>query len=367
MNVIRLHSPVPRADIADLTSLDRKSVTNLVNELLAEGLVLEAGKRSTGKGRPLTLLEFDRTGHWTLGIALSGNDVVGELVDLYGNCVAMERIAYPLGAARADVLGATREVARRLKTSAGDRLGGTALAVPGILDLNTGVMRHSVNLPSLDGVDLRSELQDTLGSNFAFEESSRAKALAEKWFGLAKCEPDFVCIDVGPGVGAGIVQGRRVFSHGLGYVGEIGHVIIERDGRLCRCGHRGCLEAYVSDEALLRELNGQAPSREEGLEGLDPGNESIQRVLARAGYRLGFALSYLVNIVCPPLIVINGGLMRFREQVLPGIQRGLQEGALPECLERTRVAASPLVHAAALGAAACALSRLFEIEGHLYV
>jgi len=365
--VIRLHSPVARADIAELTSLDRKSITNLVTELLEEGLVLEVGKRKAGKGRPLTLLEFDRGSRLVLGIALSGNDAVGDLIDLYGNRVASERIPYALGAARTDILAATRQVASRLQTVAGGRLLGTGLAVPGIFDLDTGLMRHSVNLPSLDDVNLRTELKGALARTFALEESSRAKALAEKWFGLAKDEPHFVCIDVGSGVGAGIVQGRRLYSHGLGYVGEIGHIIIQRGGRPCRCGHRGCLEAYVSEDALLSELDGHRPPPGEGLEGLDPGNDVVYAMLKQAGYRLGFALSYLVNIICPPLIVINGPLMRFREHVLPEIERGLEEGALPECLERTRIAASSLVHAAALGAAARVLSNLFEVEGHVYV
>jgi len=367
MNVIRLHSPVPRAEIAELTSLDRKSVTNLVSEMLGESLVLEVGKRKAGKGRPLTLLEFDRGNRLVLGISLSANAAVGDLIDLYGNRVASERTCYALGAARADVLGATRQVASRLQSTAGARLQGTGLAVPGILDLDTGVMRHSVNLPSLDGVNLRAELEDALGRMFTIEESSRAKALAEKWFGLARDEPHFVCIDVGIGIGAGIVQDRRLYSHGLGYVGEIGHIIIQRDGRPCRCGHRGCLEAYVSEDALLAELNGHRLPHGKGLESLDPDSDAVCTVLKQAGYRLGFGLSYLVNIMCPPLIVVNGPLMRFREQVLPEIERGLEEGALPECLERTRIAASTLVHAAALGAAARVLSGLFEVEGHVYV
>src|SRR6185436_3751307 len=126
------------------------------------------------------------------------------------------------------------------------------------------------------------------------EEASQAKALAEKWFGFGKSARTFVCIDLSSGVGAGMVQDGRLYRGAGGYAGEIGHIRIENDGRLCRCGNRGCLEAYLSEPSLLNDLNGALRGDFSSLTEIDPSG-GAREILKLAGYRLGLGLSYLVN------------------------------------------------------------------------
>ena len=367
MNAIRVYSPVPRSEIARLLSLDRKSITNIVSELVSEGFVVEAGKRKPEKGRPLTLLEFDRRSHLVLGVSLSEAKVTGELLNFYGESLALSEAEHAFDGSLPDILEAIRTVYYSVKEAAGGRILGVGFSVPGIIDLGSGLVERSVNMSALEGVNIRSAVSDFVAEPLFLEEGSRAKALAEKWFGIGRESRTFVCVDLGIGIGAGIVLDGRLYADGMTFVGEIGHTIVERGGRACRCGHRGCLEAYLSDAVLLAEINEAVAGDYSGLDEVDEVPQPAERVLRDAGRRLGFALSYLVNIICPPLLVLNGGLMRFQDLVMPEVFAGIEEGALGGCLERTRIVASELKNSAALGAGARALSEHFEVEGHFYV
>jgi len=369
MNAIRVHSPVPRAEIARLTSLDRKSITNVVCELIDQGIVVEVGKRTTGKGRPLTLLEFDRKANLVLGICVAETKITGKLLNLYGEPVALNEKRFPFDGSLKEILAAIKAVYRNSKRAAGGRITAVGISVPGIIDLKEGLVHRSVNIRCLEGVNIKDAAGAFMDEPVSLEEGSRSKALAEKRFGIAREVATFVCVDLGIGIGAGLVQERRLYVSDTAPVGEIGHIIVDRRGRRCRCGHRGCLEAYLSDVVILDEINKAAGTAFRELDEIQNVDRTVGRILRSASRKLGFALSCVVNMICPSLLVINGPLVnkRFRHVVMPEIQRGLEEGTLPECLQRTRIAPWDVEHAAALGAAARVMSELFEVEGHCYV
>lgn len=223
-------------------------------------------------------------------------------------------------------------------------------------------MLRSVNMPSLAGVSLLS-LFDKAPQPAVIEEASRAKALAEKWFGVARQSADFVCIDLGIGIGAGIILNGHL--HNAPHSGEIGHIVIREGGRECLCGHHGCLEAYISERVLCEELSQTEGRKLSSLTQLcaTPSPASCTR-LEEAGYSLGLALAGLVNILCPPLIVLSGNITRFLPIISPGMERGLSEAALPACLRNVIVKSSSFTPglSGALGAAAAAMSQVFEVS-----
>jgi predicted NBD/HSP70 family sugar kinase len=227
-------------------------------------------------------------------------------------------------------------------------------------------MIGTVNLPALNGLNLPFELGSVIRGRIVLEESSQAKALAEKWFGLGKSARSFVCVDLSVGVGAGIMQDGRLNRGSGGYAGEIGHICIEPNGRPCRCGNRGCLETYLSERAVLKDVNTGQHSQLSRIAQIDPGSKAGE-ILKLAGYRLGIGLSYLVNLLCPTLIVLNGNLMRFHTLLAPEIQRGVRQQSLAACAAQTSIVPSQLQHASALGAASLVLSEVFEVQGHYYV
>ncbi|OGV67413.1 MAG: hypothetical protein A3K19_23510 [Lentisphaerae bacterium RIFOXYB12_FULL_65_16] len=367
LDAIRLNSPISRSQIAVRVDLDRKSITNLISELIDEGLVVEVGKRRTEKGRPLTLLQLDGREHWVLGISLAENRVSGQIMDLYGH--AAQVCAHPF--ALDSGLGAIMEVVlatyAELKADAPGRAVGVGLAVPGILDPGTSVVHRSVNIPALNGINIRAAVEAFIPEPVFVEEATRAKTLAEKWFGVGREVASFASVDLGIGIGAGLVHNRQLHGDGIQFAGELGHIIIEPGGAPCRCGHHGCLEAYVSDRVLLERINRSESKKWRDLRSVDASRPRVATVLREAGYRVGLALAYLVNIVGPPVLVLNGDLMQFADLVLPEVERGIAAGALPACAERVRVLRSELEEAAALGAGTRVLSEYFEVKGHYWV
>jgi len=367
LDAIRRHRPISRSALADRLELDRKSITNLVSELLRDGLVVETGTVRAERGRPLTMLALRPDTHWAGGMSVQADAVSGVLLDVGGErrWTAHEPLA--AGGALEAVVAAVQGIYARMGEVAEGRLRGVGLAVPGIVDTVSGEVRRSVNLPVLEGAGLRQLFGGFVREPLHLEENSRAKALAEKWFGAAREVSSFVCVDLGMGIGAGLVQDRRLYAPAGGYAGEIGHVRVDPDGPPCRCGRRGCLEACISERVLVQRVREAGDGGCQRLADVrDPG-PAVRAVLEEAGYRLGLALAYVVNILCPPLIVLNGSLVRCAEVVMPAVERGLREAALAECLERVRLEASMLSEAEAVGAASRVLSEVYEVDGHVQV
>ena len=360
---IRANAAQSRAAIADALSLDRKSVTNLVSELIAQDWLCEVGIQLKRRGRPGTLLELDRSKHLFLGLHLSENLVHGVLINLHGEILSQQSMPFALPADLKAIKSSLLQVYESLAVAVFTELSAIGLVLPGVLDFEAGKILRSVNLPALDGLAPQLLLPETLPVPLYIEESSRAKALAELWFGLGRSHASFVCIDLGIGIGAGIVAERRL--HGGSYAGEIGHVQIEPGGRACACGHLGCLEAYVSESSLCQELSRILTRTIYSLQELELGqlNAEAEELLCQAGRCLGRGLAPLVNILCPPLLVLHGNLTRFETLLMPALMQGLEEAALPSCLNRVQLEISGFgAEAAALGAAAIPFEQIFAVN-----
>jgi len=367
LDTIRRRGRLSRSDVAGITDLDKKSITNVMAELLEGEYVVEVGKLQPRKGRPFVLLELKKDRHLGIGLSLSEQGVTAVLLNLGGEIVALHEIDYLPDPGLADILRASRRAYEQVRSIARGHLDGVGLTVPGLVDLPSGKVIRSVNIPSLNGVDIRGAIGGFVKGPVLFEEATRAKALAEKWFGLGRDLPSFVCVELGIGIGAGIVHAGRLLAGGKEYVGELGHIRIEEGGRPCPCGNRGCLEAYLSEAVLLKEINEAQKTTLPGLAQIEKPGPAAARILRKAGRRLGLALSYVINLICPPAIVLNGRWLKFRDLVLPEVERAVREATLPGLVERTSIKVSTLDHASALGAAAMVLSRTFEVEGHYYV
>ncbi|OGV34071.1 MAG: hypothetical protein A2020_01225 [Lentisphaerae bacterium GWF2_45_14] len=367
LNSIRLHAPIARSQIADMTGLDRKSLTNFISEFLAEGIVSEAGKQEQRMGRPFTMLRFaDNLAAG--GIYIAPDMTAGVLVDLSGNKVVSARRDFSLYSPKELIISKVKEVYEELKAS-GLKMYGFGLCVPGVIESGSGLVRASVNLPSLVGRELRNDFGPLIQEQLYIEDASRSKALAEKWFGAGRGASDFVCVDLDVGVGMGIVNNRALYKGAADYAGEIGHVVIERNGRLCRCGNRGCLEAYLARNVVLDEMNRAAGTHFLRLEDFNAGlNGNLQTLLEGYGAKLAMALGTVVNLLSPKIIILNGGLVEcFGNVMLPIISREISSCCLGETLSSTKILASDLEFSAAFGGASLVLSDIFEVPGHFCV
>jgi predicted NBD/HSP70 family sugar kinase len=204
-------------------------------------------------------------------------------------------------------------------------------------------------------------MESRLGIGVELENDANVGALGEKAFGAAHDVNDFVYIRLSAGIGAGLILGGRPY-HGFGGVaGEIGHVLSDPNGPICRCGNRGCLEAIASPVAVARLLESgrrQPVSIQDMLEMVAAGDRGARRAVADAGEAVGRAVADLVNILNPELVVVGGDLAQTGGVLLDPIAAGIERHSVAPAAASVRVCAGVLgERAEVLGAAALVLAK----------
>lgn len=327
LSVIRSAGEIARIDIASLTGGSPATVTAITAELIEEGLIEEVApetKRNTSpRGRPRVALKIRGAAHLVAGIKVSAHSATVCFLDFKGQSIGGFESDLPAAALTPEEMVAFIKAtlldacaANGLKLGA---LSGVGLGVSGIVDAERGFVYWSPTL-SARNVRLQETLAAALPLPVFIDNDANLVAKAEQLFGEGKDESDFVVITVEQGVGMGIVIDSRVYRGTRGCGAEFGHTKVQLDGALCRCGQRGCLEAYVSDYALLREasilgLPNHANTPAEHLDALfnaaKNGNSAATSVFDRASRIFAMGLANIINIFDPKLIILSGERMKF--------------------------------------------------------
>lgn len=284
--------PCSRADIARTTGLTRVTVSDLVAELIADGLLEELGQREESRpGKPATLLDLRRDAFVILGLDLSEHSgFSGAVLDLDGRLLAREEVALEGSTGDAAIERVLTLVARLVEHAGPTPILGLGVGSPGVVDLG-GVVLSAPNL-GWTGVPLQETLHDRFGVPVVVANDANAAILAEHGFGGASA--DAMLIKIGHGVGAGLLLDGRPMYGSRFAAGEIGHVVVGTDGGdVCACGKRGCLETWLSIPRLERALTG-APA------------EARDRILEQAGERLGIALAPVVGALDLGEVILAG-------------------------------------------------------------
>ena len=363
LDLLRKRGPLARSELATLVGFEKKHITNIVTKLAAEGLVHEVGQRQPGIGRPLKLLDLDGARR-VAGLHLEPGRMRGVVLDWRGTVQTSAEVEFAGTATPAVVRRTAAALLKRLapsgKKGPTEHLEGLGLALPAIIDPASGKILRSVNLPKLEGASLGDLLPADAAPRVFIENSANALALAEKWFGHGRDARDLVCVELGIGVGAGLVIDRRLYRGAGLFAGELGHVRIAADGPVCSCGARGCLEGWLGWDRLTAALGGpeNLPATESEL------SRSQRATLIAAAERLGQALAVIVNLLNPRLLVLSGDVMRYQGLFLPAVEAALARAALPDCLQGLTISTTRDTFQGALGAACLALAERFEVDGH---
>lgn len=366
LNTIRVNTPIARSHIAEKTGLDKKTMTNFVSEFIKEDLIEEFGKQEQSVGRPFTMLKFKKK--LVMGIDIAPDIISGVLMDLYGNVHASHEIEYPLYSDREKVMNAVTKIYNGLK-KVGPIYHGVGICMPGIIDTEKGIVKGSANMPSLQGLEYNEIFSAFITEPFFVEETSKTKAIAEKIIGIARDTNDFVVIEVGIGIGSGIIANRSVFKGAGKYAGEIGHIVIEPGGLPCRCGNRGCLEAYASEKMILERVNAILKTDYDAIESIKESEyPAIEDVIKDVGRKIGAGIGAMINIVNPTVIILNGpAITKFEDIILPAIEETVKNSCPSECCKDLKLRVSEFGKSAAPGAAALVLCDIFEVPGYYYV
>jgi predicted NBD/HSP70 family sugar kinase len=325
---IRAAGRIPRVQLARDLGVSPASVSAVTSELVAAGLIEEVAaprEADTGRGRPPVALGVCEKAHLVAGMKLSDREHTAVIVDFAGNLIADAAIPREPGPmAPSAVLDEAETLLDRATAAAGigrERLSALGLGLPGFIDRASGRVLWSPVLAARD-VPVAAEAAARFGLPVHIDNDANLVTLAELWFGAGRALSDFAVVTIEHGVGMGLVLNHRIYRGARGLGMELGHTKVQLDGALCRCGQRGCLEAYVADYALAREattaLNwghkagpGVGVLLESLYDHAKAGNQAARSIFRRAGRYLAVGLANVVNLFDPALIILSGERMRY--------------------------------------------------------
>lgn len=325
---VRAAGTVARVTLARELGVSPASVTTVTGELIDAGLIEEVAlprEDGPGRGRPAQGLGVRAGAHHVAGMKLSDREHTAVIVDFAGNLIADDVIPRRPGAMTvAEMLDTIERLLDRICLKAGmgrAGLSAVGIGVPGFVDCDSGTVYWSSTLIERT-VPLAAMVQGRTGLPVVIDNDANLVALAELWFGAGRRLADFAVVTIEHGVGMGLVLNHRIYRGARGIGMELGHTKVQIDGALCRCGQRGCLEAYVADYALAREASTalnwghrEPPAINVLLESLfdhaKAGNTAARSIFRRAGRYLAVGLSNVINLFDPALIILSGERMRY--------------------------------------------------------
>ncbi len=341
---VRAHGRAARADVTRALGISAGSATTLSAELIADGYLreVEGRARETGRGRPPVDLEVVPDRHLVIGMKLSDQKHTAVLSDFAGNMHAKATLAVtPDRRSLPVLLDEVSDLITALLTEADKSLSdisGLGVGLSGIVDHQTGYVPWSPLLAEGD-VDFSEALSRRFGCPVSLDNDANVLTLAELWFGIGRTLEDFVVVTIEHGVGMGLVLNNRLFRGSRGMGLELGHTKVQLDGALCRCGQRGCLEAYLADYALAREARtaigesqGDTPAAtmEMLFREAKEGNQAAQTIFRRAGRYLSVGLANVVQLFDPALIILAGERMQYDYLYEDDVMRDMQALTLSE-------------------------------------
>lgn len=376
-----IEGPKANSDLCNYFSISTPTSTNLLNELMDEGLVEKQGSKKSEGGRKPALYGLRNNSLFVLSIAMgrfrtrmaifdnSNNNITGiqtYSVRIYEGISAVDQLL---------------EHAERLIASSGIvevRLMGVGISMPGLVATKEG-NNYTYMLTGSETESLQQLLERKFKRPVYIQNDVKSAALAELRFGLAHGKRDVLVLSLDWGIGLGVIMDGKMRSGTTGFAGEIGHIPLENDGALCYCGKRGCLETVASGIALanmakegiklgqyslLNELSDQDVGNIEPqlvINAANRGDQYAINILAQIGMNLGKGISILIQLFNPELIILGGKIAKAKQYMIIPIQQSINTYCMPQLRDKTKIALSNLDQdAAMLGSVAAVMENVLE-------
>lgn len=331
LNLIRIHQPLSRVKLSDLTGIYRSNVSFIVEELVEEGLVREERSTPSGRGRVPMLLSLNPDGFRVLGVSIRAAATVLSLADLTGKVIESATFATPKSPATwVEHFRRSLESLRPRGESHGAEIRHICISAPGMVSQAKGEVLWMNALPNYSGFKLREKVEGATGIATTVANDCHLAATCERWLGDSSADlRNFVFLEVGDvGVGAGmVVNGELCTGYNSTFAGEFGHMVIDPSGPVCNCGRRGCWELFICDRATWQRYD---PSREftstrfdELIQLAQSGDKKALNAVRATAKHLSVGISNIIMALNPEVVILAGRLTEVWETIYAPVEEAV--------------------------------------------
>ncbi len=365
---LRDGKPRTKAELAELSSLARSTITVRVDALLASGLLAPVGEAASTGGRPPTRFALNEGGHAVLAIDLGASHAAVAVVDLAGKILEESSIESDIADGPTVVLDRVTDMANELLGKVGMKAGhvvGIGIGVPGPVEHSTGRPANPPIMPGWHEFDIPAHLSREFPVPVLVDNDVNVMALGEHVSAWPD-EEHLLYVKVATGIGAGIISNRRLTRGARGTAGDLGHVRVADASEtvVCRCGNIGCLEAVAAGPAVAARLQTAGldiSSSQDVVDAVLHGDVTAIQEVREAGRSIGSVLATCVSLLNPSVIVIGGSLSRAGEYLIAGVREVVYQRSLPLATSQLRIVATTTgQRAGILGAAALVLDEVLS-------
>lgn len=377
INEIRRGGPISCTDISKNLKLGLSTVTNIVKELKSQNLVYEAGEAASTGGRRPILCGFNYDYGYVIGIKIEENNLIFAWTNLKSEIIEKKVVPFKKGIDSTTVLSMVSEHIEKLITKRLHNKGaliGIGIAISGLVDQEKGKLIYSSML-NWSNVEIGKILESEFKVPVYISNDVNAYTLAELWYGHGRELSNFIVVTYGSGVGLGIVFNKKLYIGDFGGAGEIGHMILVAEGRKCRCGQMGCLEAYTGEDFIadyikdnLKMFNESKINVNEDLcieevyKYAKEGDLLAINALRLSAKYLGYGLLSIINLLNPSTVILAGEGMVAKDIVLPIVSDIVKDNYFKMHNKKVQIKVSELGEEGwVIGASLLVISKFFEI------
>jgi len=377
LNLIRAEGPITRRELANRTGLNRSTLSEVVVRLLDQSLIHEAGNYKSVDGRRFRTLEIKGTGYVVVGIEFTGEMTHTLVANLASEVLWREDRPVPRGSSKEDILVCIEvaiEAALHEASRIGDHVIGIGHADVGLVDAFEERVVMSSVAPGWRDVPLKKMLAERFSLPVFIQNVSNTMVLAEAWWGVGKGMKDILYVYLGNGIGVAYYHNGEVLGGATNCLGELGHTIVDKDGPMCECGNRGCLEAIAGGKAIVRgvrdyiesgvrtmmsdssDYNLEKLSLDDVVRAAREGDKLCTTVLGEATEYLSIGVVNVVNLFNPDIVIFGGTLAKSHDLVVDSLKRSIKARCLPNAVGELKMEISAFGEdGPALGAATLAI------------
>jgi glucokinase-like ROK family protein len=390
MRALRRQGRISRSEISNITGWSKAKASQEIRSLVEKGYLVEIGEGVSQGGRKPRLLRINNQLGYIAGIDIGATSLDIALADVAGSILQRCSEATDVKLAPETVLGRCSELLLELIQSQGatsNQILGIGVGVPGPVDFARGVLVAPPLMPEWENFPIRDFFKKTFHSAFIVVDNDvNIMALGEQRAGDGAGIDHFIFVKIGTGIGAGIISNGKIHRGSDGCAGDIGHICVDKEGPLCACGNKGCLEAMAAGPAItsraveaarngnsptlrqMRDANGRILRPEDVNAACREGDQAALDIIRDSGQMIGDVLASLVNFFNPSHIFVGGGITNFGNHLLVAIRRAVLHRSLPLATTHLSIKFSRVgPDAGVMGAISLALDYLFAIEDNLHL